>query len=225
MTDPCQKFSSITKKQIVALTGLLLILYVVAHLLGNLFIYAGPEKFNGYAKFLASLRPGLFLIELALLWIFIIHIYFTYLIVLENIQARGQGYAVYQPVGNRSWATRLMPYTGTILLTFVIWHVFDFTLIDHEGPRSIMPDGRHLGLYGVVYNSFSVPWHSGFYIVAMMCLGLHLSHAVQSVFQTFGFNHPKYTPFIGKISIVLGWLVALGFSSIPVWVFIAGYRG
>ena len=216
--------SSITKKQIVAVSGLLLILYLIAHLLGNLLIFAGPKMLNGYAEFLVGLRPGLYLIELGLFLVFLTHIYFTYLVVLENIQARGTRYTVYQPVGERSWATRLMPYTGTILLAFVVWHVFDFTLTDHDGARSIV-NGQSLGLYGVVYNSFLVPWHSGFYIVAMMCLGLHLSHAIQSVFQTFGFNHPKYTPLIGKMSGVLGWLVALGFSSIPVWVLITGYRG
>jgi len=218
---PFSKFSSITKKQIVAATGLALIGYVIAHLAGNLLIYKGPSALNGYAEFLASLRPGLFLIEIVLLGIFVIHMYFTYLVVLENILARGTGYKVYQPVGERSWATRLMPYTGTVILVFVIWHVSDFTLIDHEGPRSIMPNGEYLGLYGVVYNSFMDPVHSSLYIVAMMCLGLHLSHAIQSCFQTFGFNHPKYTPVIEKASNFLGFILTVGYISIPVYVLVS----
>jgi len=222
---PFSKISSITKKQIVAATGLGLIGYVIAHLVGNFLIYKGPAALNGYAEFLASLRPGLFLIELILFGIFVSHMYFTYLVILENILARGTGYKVYKSVGERSWATRLMPYTGTVILAFVVWHIFDFTLTDHRGPRSVMPNGQSLGLYGIVYNSFRDPIHSSFYIVAMICLGLHLSHAIQSCFQTFGFNHPKYTPYIEKASNFLGFLIAAGYITIPVWVLLESHFG
>ncbi len=210
--------SSIGKKQIVAATGLLLILFVIGHLAGNLFMYGGPQAFNGYANFLNHLRPTLYVIEFALLIIFVVHMYVTALLVLENVQARGKGYAVYKPVGKRSWATRLMPYTGTVVLAFVIWHLLDFTFADHNGPRSFMPDGSQMGLYGVVYNSFSNPFHSFLYIVAMMAVGLHLAHGIQSFFQTFGFNHPRYTPMISEISNALATLITLAFSSIPVYV-------
>ena len=206
-----------------AATGLALIGYVIAHLAGNLLIYKGPAALNGYAEFLASLRPGFFIVELILLGIFVVHMYFTYLVVLENYHARGTWYKVYKPVGERSWATRLMPYTGTVILAFVVWHIFDFTLADHHGARSIV-DGQSLGLYGVVYNSFKSPIHSVFYIVAMMCLGLHLSHAIQSCFQTFGFNHPKYTFYIEKASNFLGFIFAVGYISIPVWVLVQSLR-
>ncbi len=211
--------SSIGKKQIVATTGLLLILFVIGHLAGNLFIYGGPNAYNAYTGFLNKLRPTLYLIEFALLIVFIIHLYVTALLVWENYQARGTRYAVYKSVGERSWATRLMPYTGTIVLAFVIWHLLDFTFVDHEGPRSIFPDGRHLGLYAVVYNSFSNPLHSFFYIFAMMAVGLHLAHGIQSFFQTFGFHHSRYTPGIKKFSNALGTLIAFVYSSIPVYVF------
>jgi len=220
---PFSKISSITKKQIVAATGLALIGYVIAHLAGNLLIYRGPAALNGYAEFLVSLRPGLFFIELILLGIFLVHMYFTYLVVLENILARGTGYKVYKSVGERSWATRLMPYTGTVILAFVVWHIFDFTLTDHHGVRSVV-DGQSLGLYGVVYNSFRDPVHSTLYIVAMICLGLHLSHAIQSCFQTFGFNHPKYTPYIEKASNFLGFIITAGYISIPGYVLVSNLR-
>lgn len=225
MNPPFRKLSSIAKKQIVAVTGLGLIGYVTAHLAGNLLIYQGPQALNGYAEFLASLRPGLFLVEFGLSVIFLAHIYFTSLVVFENIMARGQGYKVYQPVGERSLATRLMPYTGTILFAFVVWHVFDFTLTDHHGPRSMMPNGESLGLYGVVYNSFRDVTHSALYIIAMICLGLHLSHAVQSCFQTFGIDHPRYTPFIRKASNFLGFMIAIGYITIPLWVLWQSLRG
>lgn len=211
--------SSIGKKQIVAATGLLLIVFVIAHLAGNLFIYAGPQAFNDYAQKLTGLRPALYVLELGLLWVFLIHMWVTALLVWENYQARGPRYAVYQPSEKRSLTTRLMPYTGTIILAFVIWHLLDFTFVDREGPRSFMPSGQNLGLYAIVYNSFSNPWHSLGYIVAMMAIGFHLTHGIQSFFQTFGFNHPQYTPLIRKTSDALGVLIAFGYSTIPVYVF------
>ncbi|MBI4308750.1 MAG: succinate dehydrogenase cytochrome b subunit [Candidatus Omnitrophica bacterium] len=219
-------FSSIAKKQIVAVTGLALIGFIIAHLAGNLFIYGGPDVFNAYAEELAHFRPALYVVEYALLAVFIIHIWVTALLVLENIKARGglRRYAVDKPVGNRSLATRLMPYSGTYILLFVLWHLLDFTFIDHDGPRSYIA-GKSYGLYGVVVNSFADPAHSFLYIVAMCFLGLHLAHGAQSCAQTFGFNHPKYTPAIKKFSRYFAVLIVIAYSSIPLYVlFIMGTR-
>lgn len=209
--------TSIGKKQVVATTGLLLIIFVIGHLAGNLLIFLGPDVFNAYAKKLASLRPGLYLIEIALTAVFLIHIWVTALLVLQNIKARPVLYEKYADQGNRSLATRLMPYTGTLLFAFIIWHLMDFTFIDKHGPRSVLPDGVSYGLYGVVLNSFSNSFNSAFYITAMASLGFHLAHGVGSFMQTFGFNHPKFTPLINRISVFLGVLVAVGFSSIPLF--------
>ena len=210
--------SSIGKKQTVAATGLVLILFVIGHLAGNLFIYFGPEAYNHYAKKLAGLRPGLYLVEFFLLIIFAIHLFVTALLVLENIKARPIRYLSYTPSPERSLAAKLMPYTGTIILAFIIWHLLDFTFADQHGPRSILSDGQSYGLYGVVYNSFLNPAHSALYILAMMCVGFHLAHGVQSFFQTFGFNHPVYFPWIKRISNAFGVLIALGYSLIPIYV-------
>ena len=210
--------SSIGKKQVVATTGLMLILFVIGHLAGNLFMFGGPNAFNHYAEKLRGLRPALYVVEYGLLFVFLTHIFFTYLVVLENIQARGVGYAVSKSVGERSFATRLMPYTGTFLLAFVIWHLIDFTFVDRLGPQGVLPDGKNYELYGVVYNAFMNPVHSGLYIVAMFCLGFHLAHGVQSFAQTFGFNSPRLTPLISFISNLFGFFIAIGFSTIPVFV-------
>lgn len=210
--------SSIGKKQVVASTGLLLVLFVAGHLAGNLLIFLGPEAFNGYAQKLKHLRPGLYLIETGLLGVFLIHMMVTAVLVMENYRARPIPYSVIKPVGRRSLATRLMPWTGTILVVFVVWHLLDFTFIDHDGPRSVLSDGRSYGLYGVVYNTFMDPVHSLFYIIAMAALGFHLSHGIQSFVQTFGVSPPKYTPLVRKASIALGVLIAAGFSSIPVYI-------
>lgn len=220
----CLEFfkSSIGKKQIVAITGLLLILFLIGHLAGNLFIFAGPAAFNGYAKKLAGLRPGLLVVEFGLLGVFLIHAFTTLVLVLENIKAAGGSrYAVANSRGQRSWATKLRVYTGLFLLAFVVWHLLDFTFSDHHGPRSLL-DGESLGLYGVVYSSFLNPIHSALYIIAMGCLGFHLAHGVQSFMQTFGFNHPKYTPIVHGVSNVFAFLLSAGFSSIPIYVLIRG---
>lgn len=214
--------SSIGKKQIVAVTGLLLILFLIGHLAGNLFIFTGPEAFNGYAKKLAGLRPGLLAIEFGLLGVFLIHAVTTILLVLENIKASGGSrYAVANTRGQRSWATKVRVMTGVFLLVFVVWHLLDFTFSDHHGPRSLLK-GESLGLYGVVYSSFLNPLHSALYIIAMGCLGFHLAHGVQSFMQTFGFSHPKHTPIVHLVSNVFAFLIAAGLSSIPIYVMIRG---
>jgi succinate dehydrogenase / fumarate reductase, cytochrome b subunit len=216
--------SSIGKKQVVAVTGVLLMLYLVAHLLGNLFIFVGPKAFNTYANTLASFRPGLYVIEVALLFVFLIHIWFTVLVVLENIRSAGMTrYSVANAKSHRSWATRLRVYTGIFILAFVVWHIMDFTLIDHHGARSFIGQ-KSFGLYGVVFNSFLNPVHSALYILAMISIGFHLAHGVQSCVQTFGYNHPTYAPMIRNAGNWFGILIAVGFSSIPVYVMIMGAR-
>jgi succinate dehydrogenase / fumarate reductase, cytochrome b subunit len=217
---PSMYFSSITKKQIVALTGVLLIFFVIAHLAGNLFIYGGPAIFNAYADKLDSLRPFLNLGEYVLLLVFVIHILVTAILVTENIKARRgllKRYAVDKPVGNRSWATRLMPYSGTYILLFVIWHLLDFTFINHDGPRSFIA-GKSYGIYGIVVNSFADPLHSILYVIAVCFLGLHLSHGVESFLQTWGYNRTKYWSMAVGVSQFFALAMVLGYSSIPLYV-------
>lgn len=210
--------TSVGRKQIVATTGLMLILFIVGHLAGNLLIYLGPDAFNAYAHKMASLRPGLYAVEALLLLIFLIHMFFTALLVLENIKARGNTrYHTYKPVGQRSLATRLMPYTGSVILIFVIVHLLDFTFIDKTGAESILPDGKSYELYGVVINAFGNPVHGMFYIIAMLCVGLHLHHGVASFIQTFGFNHPTITPLVKRVSHWFALFITVGFSSIPIY--------
>lgn len=202
------------------MTGLALVLYIIAHLAGNLFIFAGPDTFNGYAKKLHDLGPLLRVAEYILLAIFVVHIWMTALVVVENIKARGginNRYAIDKDTGRRSLATRLMPWTGSYLLLFVLWHLMDFTFIDHDGPRSFI-GGQSFGLYGVVVNAFRDPVHSALYIIAMCFLGFHLAHGVESALQTFGVKDPRWAKTANKISQYFGLLIALGYSSIPVYV-------
>ena len=210
--------SSIGKKQIVAATGLLLILFVMGHLAGNLLILVGPKAYNGYAKILISLRPGLYFIEAGLALIFFIHVWTTLLLIHDNLRARPIQYARYEPKGKNTLLARLMPISGTILVAFVIWHLMDFTFTDHEGSRSILADGKNYGLYGLVVNTLSIPVHSLFYILAMMSLGLHLSHGVESFIQTFGWQNTQIAPVLIKISNYFGIFIAFSYSLIPIYI-------
>lgn len=210
--------TSIGRKQIVAVTGLVLIFFLVGHLAGNLFLFAGPEAFNNYAKKLASLRPGLYVVEILLAVIFLIHIFVTYLLVLENVRSRPQPYHVRGGKAERSFAAQIMPFTGSVIMVFVAYHLWDFTFTAHDGAQSILKDGKNYGLYGLVYNAFSDPLHSTIYIIAMACIGFHLSHAIESFCQTFGWNHPKYTPRIRWFSNFFGMLIGWAYSAIPLYV-------
>lgn len=211
--------SSIAKKQAVALTGVLLILFIITHLGGNLFIYAGPGVFNAYAHQLHSLGPLLMAARLGLLVVFLIHICLSSFLVIENIKASGgyKRYAVQKSVGRRSLAEALMPYTGLYIFAFVIYHILDFAYADNLGPRSLIL-GKSYGIYGIVFNSFRDPVHGLLYIIAVCFLGLHLCHGVQSLMQTGGFR-PKWVHVIKMSSDYFALLMVIGYSSIPVYVY------
>jgi succinate dehydrogenase / fumarate reductase cytochrome b subunit len=208
--------SSIGRKQIVALTGLLLVGFIAFHLSANLLIFAGPAAYNAFPELMHANKGLLRLAEAGLAAIFITHILFTISVVKENKRAR-KSYNVSKDVRKRSLATRLMPYTGAILLVFLIIHIMDFTLVGPDTDGSIV-NGQHLGIYGLVWNSFLDPFKSAFYIVAMFSVGFHLAHGIQSVFQTFGYHNETITPLIQKASTAIGVAVALLFSSVPVYV-------
>jgi succinate dehydrogenase / fumarate reductase cytochrome b subunit len=163
------------------------------------------------------------LVECGLFVVFVIHLHVTALLVMENIRARGKSYALMKQVGQRSLAAQLMPVSGFVIFAFVVYHLLDFTFIDHHGPRSLI-NGVSYGLYGVVYNAFKDPLHSWLYIVAMICVGLHLTHGIQSFFQTFGFMSPRQVPQLKFVSTGLGVLVAAAYTSIPIYVLISSMK-
>ena len=204
-----------------AVTGLLLVGFLIAHLAGNLFIYGGAGAYNKYAETLHSVGPALWLLEIGLLLLFLVHIVFTVTLVLENWRARGTAYAVNPQDQTRSWTTRTMPYTGTFLLVYICFHLYDYHPIfkDHEGPASIL-NGVNQGLYGLVCHSFLNPVRSGFYLIAMGVLGFHLAHGISSLFQTCGIVSPERMPVIHRISLVIGIFFAMAFGSIPIYVLI-----
>lgn len=213
--------SSIVRKQIVAITGIGLVLFIIGHLAGNLLLFLGPDAFNGYAEKLASLGAGLWAVRIGLIVFFVLHVYFTITLWHENRAARRERYEVEQAKGDQTFTRRYMVLTGLLVFAFLFFHLKDFTFGDHDGPASIMGE-QSLGLFGLVWNSFQSFPRTLFYVAAVCCVGMHLSHGVQSLFQTLGLHHDRYSPLINKASVVLGVLVAAGFSFIPLAVLLLG---
>jgi succinate dehydrogenase / fumarate reductase cytochrome b subunit len=213
MSTLCRFFSSsIGRKVIVGLAGLLLCGFLVAHLAGNLFLFVGEPAFNHYAEFLQhnELLP---LAELGLVVLFGLHILVSLKLRYENKQARPVGYESAQSKGGRTPGSRTMIWTALLVLAFVLVHLKTFRFGDDSGPA---------GLYGLVMTWFANPLYVGFYVVAMIALGLHLSHGIQSAFQTLGVNHPRYTPLIRKLGPAFALIVCGGFAAIPIWAFFVG---
>jgi len=212
------KLSTIQKKQIVGITGLAMVGFVLAHLSGNFLIYKGAEAYNAYAQFLHDLGPLLWVARIGLLAAFVLHIGFTMNLVITNKRARKDRYYKYQNHTNESsLATRLMPLTGTIILLYIIFHLLDFSLADKIG----LIDGVDYGLFGLVVNTLGDPIHAALYIVAMISVGLHMYHAFQSVFQTFGVMSDTNKQKITAASKVLGVLITVAYSSIPIYILLS----
>ena len=208
---------SIVKKQIVAVTGVVWIVYLLMHLYGNFYIFRGPEALNGWAEMLRKLPILLWTVRVGLIAAFLVHAVFTVLIVMENRRARGVRYAKH--VNHRessNFAVRTMPITGPIILIYIVFHLLDFTFAEHTG----IVGAEDLGLYGLIVNTFLNPVHSGLYVLAMIAVGVHLSHAIQSVLQTFGIADDERLAAFGKLSLLLGTAIALAYISIPVYIFV-----
>jgi succinate dehydrogenase / fumarate reductase cytochrome b subunit len=202
--------SSIVKKVVMAFTGLCWFLYVIAHLAGNLFLYAGPEQYNAYAEFLLSI-PLIIPAEIGLLVLLVLHLASAWRVTRQNNAARPQAYvSKVTSSGSSTYASRTMWYGGVILLLFIIIHVWTFKFGDHTGEH---------GLWGLVVQSFKNPWISAAYVVAMLSLGLHLSHGFSSAFQTLSILQSRWQYGLQKTGQVLGWVLAVGFILFPLWAF------
>lgn len=207
--------SSIGKKFVMALTGLFLILFLCIHLAGNLTLYFGEEAFNGYVSALDIVKPIIRIIEIFLGLVFLFHIFNGIVLWIENKKAKPIRYKVNVSSENSTFTSRWMIWTGGFILIFLVmhlstlWYAFNFS-------GEAIKDNVHQ-YYNIVVNWFQEPVYSIIYVIAMIFLGLHLNHAFQSFFQTFGWNHKKYTPFIKKFGTFYAIVMAVGFASIPIY--------
>jgi succinate dehydrogenase / fumarate reductase cytochrome b subunit len=209
--------SSIGKKYIVAITGVILVGFIVGHLLGNLQIFFGPDYINSYAEKLRSLGVLLWVVRLGLLVVVVLHIYFTIRLAIDNRRARPVPYAQKEHVKS-TIASRSMWISGLLLLAFIIYHIAHFT-VQVADPRFALlkmdPLNRH-DVYSMMVYGFQNVFVSGFYIIAMYLLAMHLSHGASSFFQSLGLNNKTLTPRLAKGARIFAWLIFAGYVSMPV---------
>ena len=215
--------SSVGTKILIGATGLGLLIYLLIHIGGNLIVFLGPAAFNKYAYTLES-NPLLPLVELALLAVFVIHIYKTIRMFLGNQQARPVAYVQKKRAGwtsRKTFASSTMIISGLWLLAFLIIHVRAFH--DGWGTEYEWPAGGR-DLYRQEMEAFANPLMVGFYVVSMVIVGSHLWHGIASAFQSLGADQPKWTRFILPAGKVIAVLIAGGFIVIALWAHFAGVR-
>ncbi len=209
--------SSVGKKIIVAITGIILILFVIGHLLGNLQIFIGPDWINGYSQHLRDLGPLLWLIRGFLFITVVLHIYFTILLAIENRHARPEQYIDRRYV-KATFASRHMVMSGLIVLVFIIYHLAHFTIRVTDRRFGLLkadPLG-HYDVYSMMVYGFQNYFVSGFYVLGLFLLALHLSHGSSSFFQSLGLNDKKLMPRLAVAGRIFAWLLFAGYTSIPV---------
>lgn len=211
--------TSVGRKMLVALTGLALLGFVLAHMLGNLQVFAGPDALNGYAAGLKSLGPILWAMRLGLLGVFVLHVALTLRLAAENKAARPARYAHDASVQATS-AAKTMVMSGLLVLAFVIYHLAHFTWgwvqSSNHALVETLTDGttRH-DVYSMVVLGFRQPLVAISYIVAMGLLCWHISHGVQSVFQTLGLANARTREGIRRTGYALAALIFVGNASMP----------
>ena len=200
--------SSVGKKIVMAVTGIVLSLFILGHMTGNTLVFKGPEAMNRYAAFLQGLGTGLWAIRLVLLLCVGLHAWAYLSTTAESWSARPVAYrkTTYEA---SDLASRTMRWTGPILAVFIVFHIL------HMTTGSVHPSFKHLDAYGNVVRGLSVVPVGLFYVVAMACLGVHTWHGTWSMLQTLGLSHPRFDPVRKKIAIVFTVVVAGGFVAVP----------
>jgi succinate dehydrogenase cytochrome b subunit len=203
--------SSIGRKVIMAVTGAILLGFVLGHMIGNLTVYLGPEAINGYALFLRQFLhgAGLWVARAVLLAAVILHIWSATSLTLTSRRARPVAYAE-QKWRESTYASRTMRWSGVLIFVFVVYHLMHFTF-GNAHPDFVPGEVFHNFVTG-----FQNPVVSGFYIAAMLALGLHLYHGVWSMMQTVGLSHPRYDTLRHAFATLVAVVVVLGNVSFPV---------
>ncbi|MES2661359.1 MAG: succinate dehydrogenase cytochrome b subunit [Verrucomicrobiota bacterium] len=221
--------SSIGKKLIVALTGLVLVLFLGGHMIGNLLVFVGPEAFNDYAQLLHHLLhgAGIWIARIGLLAAIVLHIAATISLTCQNRAARKQ-YECNATI-QASKSSRIMILSGLTILVFVVYHLLHFTVRvgnEYNNP-ALYTDHAYMAATGefrqnawkMVIDGFSVWYVVLFYIIAMCLLCSHLSHGVAAIFQTLGLRSKKSASAIDLFSKAYSAAIWIGFVSIPVAIY------
>lgn len=209
--------SSIGKKATMAITGLVWIGFVAAHMWGNLHIFQGPEAFNHYAEFLREVGEPVFsyaqvlwLLRIVVTTAILLHIWAAYTLYRMAQRAHGSSYAMKRVV-KANYATRFMRIGGVVIIFFLLFHLAQFTWV--ALPETALTP--RVDPYANVVIAFQNPMISLFYIIAVLVLGLHLYHGVWSMFQTMGFNSRDWDGFFHGLAVIVAIAIPIGFITVP----------
>jgi succinate dehydrogenase / fumarate reductase cytochrome b subunit len=213
--------SSITKKVIMSLAGLFLIIFLLVHLGINLFLMPLTENhkeiFELAAEFMAT-NPLIKIMEVVLFGGFIIHIFYGIVVQLQDWASRGNVRYKSGSKTNTTFSSQTMIYTGLLVFLFLALHLYQFYFVKLGLNTSPFMSDGHPQFYEIAKQLFSTqPLYSVIYIITFVILGFHLNHAFQSAFQTLGWEHPKYTPCIKVVGTIYSIVVPLGFIIIPLY--------
>jgi succinate dehydrogenase / fumarate reductase cytochrome b subunit len=198
-----------------AVTGCMMFLFVIGHMLGNLQMFEAPEHINAYGHFLHNLGELLWIERGIMLLAIALHILTTVQLALRSNAARPVGYSRKEAI-NSSYASRTMYWSGPIVLAFIIFHLLQFTA-GYLHPQATFVEGD---VYANVVSGFKVWWVSLWYIIAVGLLSFHLSHGIWSMFQSVGLAGKRQTPLLKRAAQAIAILIFLGYSSIPISVYL-----
>jgi succinate dehydrogenase / fumarate reductase cytochrome b subunit len=217
--------SSLGKKYVMAVSGFALLVFAVGHMVGNLQVFLGPNTINAYGNFLQTTPELLWSARLGLLVMVGLHLYSAFALTAENRAARPVGYGEYKPVA-ATFASRTMLMSGLIVAAFIIYHLLHYTVqvqaINLTG-QDFHPfkdeQGRH-DIHRMMIVGFSNPLVSGFYLLGVGLLCLHLSHGASSMFQSLGLKSQPFGRWLDLVARGLAVVLFLGYSSIPLAVLV-----
>jgi len=205
--------SSLGKKYVMAVSGLMLGGFLIVHAAGNSSIFWGRSAFLSYAEHLHSLGPLVPVAEIILLSIFLLHVVTGISLFLQNLLARSDRYEVSKQAGGRTWGSRTMPYTGALILVFILLHLFNVRFTDQSIPVA-----------DTVGRVLTSPLYTLLYTAGMTVLALHISHGFWSLFQTMGINHPRYNSLIrGTTYLACGLIITIFLIIILLLISASGY--
>jgi succinate dehydrogenase / fumarate reductase cytochrome b subunit len=212
-------FSSIGQKLLLATSGLVMfLLFLIPHMGGNVLFLFGPELFNSYAHHLHQLVPIVIGIEVLMLASITVHMIMAFRVVLANRTAHDKRHTQ-KDSKERSLAAKLMPISGGMIFIFIVKHLLDFKF--YEKSTTMLHGVETYDVYAMVLSRFQGdPVHTAFYILFMVAVGLHLSHALQSSLQTYGLYVPREGSRIKLFSTIIACGMAATFAIIPIMAFI-----
>ncbi len=206
--------SSVGKKAAMAVSGIVLVIYLVTHVLANLLVFDGPERINRYAALLHGTGAALWGARLVLLVALILHVVAAVQLALRSRAARPVPYAKGRDPQVSTLAARTIRWGGALILVFLVYHILHFTT------GSAHPEFIELNPYNNVRTGFRNPLVAGFYLAAMAAVGLHLYHGVWSSGRSMGLSQPSPRPLPRQLALLLAAFIWLGFTGIVVMAFL-----